>query len=75
MKYVGDCHAQHLLDVLKKHYAGVTKDCSGNKFAGIDLECTYSLNMSKCKVRLTMNGYIKATLIKYGHKNPTKPQP
>ena len=34
----------------------------------------YRLNMSKCKVRIKMDGHNKALLIKYGQNNPTKPQ-
>jgi hypothetical protein len=69
IKFVGQRHADHLLQALSEDYK-VTTDWTGSKFAGIDLAWDYK----KRTCRLTMNGYIDEVLLKYNHKRPTKPQ-
>ena len=70
IEYVGEQHAQHLLETLRQHYE-VTTDWDGKKYIGMDLEWDYT----KRTCRLTMDGYVEAVLQKYGHPKPTKPQP
>ena len=69
IEYVGERHANHLRDVLKKHYE-ITEDWKGEKFAGIDLEWDYA----KRTCRLSMKGYIRKLLAQYGHPVPLKRQ-
>jgi hypothetical protein len=69
IKFVGQRHADHLLQALQEDYK-VTTDWTGSKFAGIDLNWDYT----KRTCRLTMNGYIDKVLLKYNHKRPTKQQ-
>ena len=37
VKYVGEEHAKHLLDILLENYEGVHEDWGGKKFCGITL--------------------------------------
>ena len=69
VQYTGREHAEHLLHALNQNYE-VTSDWTGSKFAGIDLAWDY--NKRSC--RLSMNGYIKEVLIRFGHPQPTSPQ-
>ena len=69
IEYVGREHAEHLASVLKK-YHNITEDWEGTKYAGIDLKWDYV--QRTC--RLTMEGYIRDLLIKFGHPTPKKPQ-
>jgi len=69
IEYVGERHALHLRSVLQQHYT-ITEDWKGKKYAGIDLAWDYA----KRTCRLSMDGYIKNVLTKYGHTAPTKPQ-
>jgi hypothetical protein len=69
VEYVGREHAEHLASILKQYHE-ITEDWEGKKFAGVDLQWDYA----KRSVRLTMEGYIRDLLIKYGHPAPTKPQ-
>ena len=69
VEYLGDQHAHHLRDVIKKHYE-LTENWKGNLYAGINLEWNYS----KCTCRLTMEEYIATVLFKYNHPMPKKHQ-
>ena len=69
IEYVGKHHARHLQTVLRKHYT-ITEDWTGLKYAGIDLAWDYF----KRTCRLSLDGYIKTLIIKYGHTAPDKPQ-
>ena len=73
LEYVGEKHAQHLLNILKKYHT-VSEDWEGKKFAGIDLEWNYDKVHSKRTCRLSMREYIKKLLHKIGHPMPRKPQ-
>jgi len=68
VEYVGRQHAEHLAGILKR-YHDITEDWEGKRFAGIDLKWDYV----KREVRLTMEGYIRELLLKYGHPMPAKP--
>ena len=41
MKYVGEEHDKHVLDILPKNYEGVHEDWGGTKFCGITLKWDY----------------------------------
>jgi len=69
IKYVGEHHAKHLRSVLQKHYT-ITEDWKGTEYAGINLAWDYA----KCTCRLTMKGYIRNLLVKYGHVTASKAQ-
>ena len=64
VKYVGEDHAQHLLDVVKQYYK-VTDDLStenqSDKFIDITLEWDYE----KRRVHLSMPGYVPEALIRF----------
>ncbi|KAL7475371.1 hypothetical protein ACHAW6_001288 [Cyclotella cf. meneghiniana] len=62
VKYVGKEHAEHLKRVLEAHYK-VTADWAGKRYARIHLKWDYK----KRQCHLYMPGYIKKTLIQFGH--------
>ena len=62
VKYVGEEHAQHLIDVLKEHYE-VAEDWKGEKYGGITLDWDYL----KRKVHMSMTGYTSDALICFKH--------
>ena len=63
VKYVGKEHAEHLVNVLKEHYK-VSEDWKGEKFSGIAMDWDYIAR----KVHLSMPGYCKEALVRFGHK-------
>ena len=72
-KYVGEEHAQHLLDVVRQYYK-VTDDLGtekqGSKFIGITLEW----DCEKRSVHLSMPGYVPEALIRFKKERPSKLQ-
>ena len=69
IKYVGEEHAKHLLDVLKEHYE-ISIDWSGTKFIGLTLDWDYVGRM----VHLSMPGYVEKLLIRFNHERPKRKQ-
>eukprot|EP00804_Cyclotella_cryptica_P014538 CCRYP_004830-RA/>CCRYP_004830-RA protein AED:0.09 eAED:0.09 QI:0/0/0/1/1/1/3/0/993 len=69
VKYIGEQHAHHLRDVIKKHYE-LTENWKGKLYAGINLEWNYA----NCTCQLTMDEYIPTILFKYNHPIPKKRQ-
>ena len=70
IKYVGQEHALHLINILKEHYE-LSEDWKGTKFIGLTLEWDYPSR----KVHISMPGYsIMKLLQKYKHKMPKHPQ-
>ena len=63
VKYEGDEHAQHLIDVLEEFYE-VEKDWTGKKYCGINLDWDYD----RRRVHLAMPGYCTETLTIFRHK-------
>eukprot|EP00956_Cyclotella_meneghiniana_P017217 scaffold27841_cov34-Cyclotella_meneghiniana.AAC.3 len=63
VKYVGKEHADHLKRVLEEHYK-VTADWVGERYVGIHLKWDYE----KRQCHLFMPGYVKKSLIQFGHK-------
>jgi hypothetical protein len=69
VQYVGNEHAQHLVDALAIDYT-VSKDWTGGLYCGITLKWDYENK----HVDLSMPGYIKDSLHKYQHPMPKLPQ-
>ena len=67
VEYLGKQHADHLASVLRKYHE-ITIDWEGEKYAGIDLKWNY-LNLT---FLLSIEGYIREVLAKYGQPMPTK---
>jgi hypothetical protein len=63
VKYVGQEHANHLLQVLQEHYK-VTYDWSGTRYIGIHMHWDYDNH----KLHLFMPGYVKKALTIFQHK-------
>lgn len=69
VKYVGEEHAQHLLNHLKQTYT-VSEDWTGSLYAGIDLEWDYTNRT----LRISMPKYIPKLLQRYEHETPPSAQ-
>ena len=69
VKYIGEEHAQHLIDTLKTDYE-IEEDWDGNRYLGITLDWDYK----KRQVHLSMPGYVEKALARFGHQVPTRPQ-
>jgi len=67
VKYVGEEHAQHLVNILKADYK-ITEDWEGEKYIGIDLEWDYT----KRQVHLHMPDYIRKALEELGYTLPER---
>ena len=70
VKYVREEHAKHLLNILLKNYEGVHEDWGKTKFCGITLKWDYIRRTCE----LSMPGYIEATLKRFHHPRPIKPE-
>ena len=69
IKYVGQEHALHLINILKEHYE-LSEDWKGTKFIELTLEWDYPSR----KVHISMPGYINEALTRFKHKQPTRKQ-
>ena len=69
VKYVGDEHVKHLIQVLEEHYE-ITQDWDGLKYAGISMDWDYA----KREVHLCMPGYVAKALQRFNHEFPKRPQ-
>jgi hypothetical protein len=69
VKYINKDDVTHLLDVLQKDYETDT-DWEGTRYLGLTLDWDYKNR----NVHLSMPGYIKKALLRFGHKPPDKPQ-
>jgi hypothetical protein len=69
VKYINKDDVTHLLDVLQKDYETDT-DWEGTRYLGLTLDWDYKNR----NVHLSMPGYIKKALLRFGHKPPVKPQ-
>ena len=69
IKYVGEEHRDHLLNILNKYYEMET-DYNGELYCGM----TFEWNHEKGYMGISMPNYIQKNLVKYGHKKPRKPQ-
>ncbi len=69
VKYINKDDVTHLLNILQKDYETDT-DWEGTRYLGLTLDWDYKNR----NVHLSMPGYIKKTLLRFGHKPPHKPQ-
>jgi hypothetical protein len=69
VKVVGNAHATHLINTLRKHY-DVTIDHKGELFCGITLDWDYPART----VDLTMPNYVPKALARLRHPAPKRPQ-
>ena len=69
VKYVGDQHAQHLIDTLKSLYT-ITTDWTGSLYCGLTLKWDYD----KRTVDISMPGYVERALQTLQHPLPTRAQ-
>lgn len=74
IRYIGEVHAKHLLDVLQNHY-NCTADWTGNMYISLTLYWDYM----KREVHLFMPGYVANALKEFEHDvsscNKDKPHP
>ena len=73
VKYVGDEHAQHLLDLVRSHYQVTDdfgKENQGSKYCGITLDWDYENR----RVHLSMPGYIEEALVRFKKERPKRRQ-
>ena len=70
VKYIGEGHAKHLLNILLENCEGVHEDWVGTTFCGITLKWDYIRH--NCKI--SMPGYIEAILNRFHHPRPIKPE-
>jgi hypothetical protein len=66
---VGREHSEHLMACIKKNY-NISSDCNGCAYCGLTLDWDYKNRT----VDLYMPGYIKASLHKYQHATPARPE-
>ena len=69
VKYVGQEHAQHLIDTVRAHY-DLEADWEGKKYIGIKLDWDYI----RRQVHLSMPGYAAKALAELQHPRPKKRQ-
>jgi len=69
VKYIGQEHAQHLLDTLRLSYE-LTEDWTGSKYCGLTLKWDY-INRT-CDI--SMPGYVQNALQRFGVPPPSRPQ-
>ena len=69
VKYTGKQHADHLMSVLKKHYA-ISQDWEGKRYLGLDLDWDYT----KRQVHLSMLNYVADAIKRFHHEQPRKPE-
>ncbi|KAL7544208.1 hypothetical protein ACHAWF_007592 [Thalassiosira exigua] len=69
VKYCGEEHTRHLLNVLQANY-NVTADWSGQRYISISLDWDYANR----KVHLSMPGYVRKALKQFGRAAPNSPQ-
>eukprot|EP00804_Cyclotella_cryptica_P023697 CCRYP_019320-RA/>CCRYP_019320-RA protein AED:0.37 eAED:0.35 QI:0/0/0/1/1/1/6/0/1607 len=69
VKFVGNKHAQHLIDTLRKHYL-LAEDWAGDLYCGIKLDWNYDNRT----LLISLPGYIKKVLQRFQHDTPTTPQ-
>jgi len=69
VKYVGEEHAQHLLDAIKENYE-CSSDWEGERYLGLTLDWDYE----KREVHLSMPGYAQEGLTRFKHEMPARPE-
>ena len=69
VKYVGKEHADHLMDIIRKHYK-MTEDWKGEKYIGLTLDWDYE----RREVHLSMPGYVAKGRKRFHHPMPRRRQ-
>jgi hypothetical protein len=69
MKYIDKNNVEHLMSILKQDYT-INTNWGGMQYLRLTLDWDYT----KCKVHLSMPGYIENALIRFSHEPPDKPQ-
>jgi hypothetical protein len=69
MKYINKDDIEHLISILKHDYT-IDTDWEGTQYLRLTLDWDYT----ERKVHISMPGYIKNALIRFGHELPDKPQ-
>jgi hypothetical protein len=69
VKYIGEEHAQHLLQTVQKHYMCSIKK-EGERYCGITIKWEYV----EKKVHLLMPSYVEKALTQFQHPPPIVPQ-
>lgn len=69
VKYVGEEHARHLIDVLQRKYT-ITSDWTGDLYVGLHLNWDYTNRT----VDISMPNYVAKALQRFNHVPPANPQ-
>jgi hypothetical protein len=69
VKYIGQEHADHLLQVLNMHFKCL-QNWDGKKYLGMDIGWDYKQR----KVHVLMLEYVPKALMQFQHKDPSMPQ-
>jgi hypothetical protein len=69
VKYINKYNVDHLMSILKQDYK-INTNWEGTRYLRLSLNRDYKMH----KVHISMPGYIKNALIRFGHKLPNKPQ-
>jgi hypothetical protein len=69
VKFINKTDLDHLISVLSQDYE-IDTDWDGTRYLGLTLDWDYKLR----KVNLSMPGYIKKALVRFGHTPLDKPQ-
>jgi hypothetical protein len=69
VKYVGEEHANHLVNAIKEHY-DVTEDWEGKRYLGL----TFDWDYTERKVHLSMPDYIPDALTRFNRERPKRKQ-
>ena len=69
IKYIGNKHVQHLIQVLKQDYQ-IEEDWGGTQYIGLTVEWNYKRH----EVHISMPGYVEKALARFGHQVPKHPQ-
>ena len=69
VKYYSKDDANHLLQCLQRHYK-ISTDWAGRNYCGLTLDWNYE----KKYVDISMEGYVKKQLDRYGHPKPKRAQ-
>jgi hypothetical protein len=70
IQYTGKENANHLINLLRRDYEAVSMDWDATLYCGITLDWDYLVRTCD----LSMPGYVPATLDKFGHPMPARPQ-
>jgi hypothetical protein len=69
VKYIGQEHTKHMLQVLNMHYK-CWQDWDGKKYRGMDIDWDYEQR----KVHVLMLEHVPEALMRFQHKAPNMPQ-